>query len=285
MVFERKWRLLNVINFCHYIHAWRTSYIILNAWRYFEKAETSGRLTINYFLYPAIKMFKGNITHMFFKRKTTKTLLNKQETRLIIHTTMCIVNDNLILIIITFSLLVWTSALNNHAIQKKLFLKQRDVVLRIVSAYWTVSKSAVLVLASVPPIDLLVEERKETFQRRKEPPCLTNLQEIARAKEAIRKNGRRRLPRCGFRSAARVGSSGHGCPYSGDQGLVTIVGPTVVVSVLPTLVANTGNQKYARPSAQLWPTLDPTIGPTLAKCFRWPWQFSRPTSGLRLNQS
>ena len=47
---------------------------------------------------------------------------------------------------------VWTSALNNHAIQKKLFWAQRGVVLRIVSAYRTVSTSAVLVLPSVPLI-------------------------------------------------------------------------------------------------------------------------------------
>ena len=55
------------------------------------------------------------------------------------------------------------------------------------------STSAVLVLASVLPIDLLAEERKETFQLRKELTCLTNLQEIARAKEGIRKDGRHRL--------------------------------------------------------------------------------------------
>ena len=65
--------------------------------------------------------------------------------------------------------------------------------MRIVSAYRTVSTSAVLVLASVPPIYLLAEERKETFQLRKELTCLTNLQEITRAKEAIHKDGRRRL--------------------------------------------------------------------------------------------
>ena len=92
-------------------------------------------------------------------------------------------------------------------------------------------------------------------------------------------------PRCEFRSAARVGPSGHGWPYSGDQGLVTIVGPTVVFSVLPTLAANTGNQIFARKSAQLWPRLEPTVGPILSNCFRWPWQFSRPTSEPRLNQS
>ena len=88
---------------------------------------------------------------------------------------------------------VWTSALNNHAIQKKLFSAQRCVVLRIVSVYRTVSTSAVLVLASVPLIDLLAEERKENFQLRRELTCLTNLQEIARAKEAIHKDGRHRL--------------------------------------------------------------------------------------------
>ena len=49
-----------------------------------------------------------------------------------------------------------------------------------------------LVLANVPPIDLLAEERQETFQLCKELTC-ADLQEIARAKEAIRKNGRRRL--------------------------------------------------------------------------------------------
>ena len=87
---------------------------------------------------------------------------------------------------------VWTSALNNRAILKRLFSAQRGVVMRIVSAYRTVSTSAVLVLASVPPIDLLAEERQETFQLRKELTC-TVLQEIARAKEAIRKDGRHRL--------------------------------------------------------------------------------------------
>ena len=80
-----------------------------------------------------------------------------------------------------------------HASPRARAYRGLDVlVMRIVSAYQTVSKSAVLVLASVPPIDLLAEELKETFQFRKELTYLTNLQEIARAK-AIRKDGRRRL--------------------------------------------------------------------------------------------
>ena len=52
--------------------------------------------------------------------------------------------------------------------------------------------SAVLVLASVPPIDLLAAEWQQTIQHRKELTC-PDLQEIARAKDAIRKDGRRRL--------------------------------------------------------------------------------------------
>ena len=94
------------------------------------------------------------------------------------------------LCVLLYAAPVCANTLQNHAIQKKLFSAQRLVALRIVSAYRTISTSAVLVLESVPPIDLLAEERQETFQLRKE---LTgaDLQEIARAKEAIRKDGRR----------------------------------------------------------------------------------------------
>ena len=87
---------------------------------------------------------------------------------------------------------VWANALQNHAIQKRLFSAQRSAAMRIVSADRTVSTSAVLVLASVLPINLLAEERQGTFQLHKELTC-TDLQEIARAKEAIRKDGWHRL--------------------------------------------------------------------------------------------
>ena len=69
------------------------------------------------------------------------------------------------------------------AIQRKLFSAQRGVALRIVSAYRTVLTSAVLVLASFLTIDLLAEERKETCQLHKGLISITDLQEIARAKE------------------------------------------------------------------------------------------------------
>ena len=86
---------------------------------------------------------------------------------------------------------VWANALQNHAIQRRLFSAQKLVALRIVSAYRNVSTSGVLVRASVPPVDLLSEEGQETFQLRK--LTCADLQQIARAKEAIRKDERRRL--------------------------------------------------------------------------------------------
>ena len=52
------------------------------------------------------------------------------------------------------------------------WLAQRGVALRIVSTYRTVSMSAVLVQASVATINLLVKERQETFQLRKELTCI-----------------------------------------------------------------------------------------------------------------
>ena len=80
-----------------------------------------------------------------------------------------------------------------HVIHRRLFSAQRRVELRIVSEYKTVSTSAVLVLVSVPPIDLLAKERQETFQLRKELTCVTNQQVIIRAKKAICNEGRLRL--------------------------------------------------------------------------------------------
>ena len=87
---------------------------------------------------------------------------------------------------------VWANTLQNHLIQMRLFSAQRLVALRIDSAYRTVSTSAGLFLASAPPIELLAEERQETFQLRNELTC-ADLLEIARAKEVIRKDGRLRL--------------------------------------------------------------------------------------------
>ena len=56
---------------------------------------------------------------------------------------------------------VWATAVTNYSLGKILASAQRSVALRIASAYRTVSTSAILDLASVPPIDLLALERKE----------------------------------------------------------------------------------------------------------------------------
>ena len=78
-------------------------------------------------------------------------------------------------------------------IQRRLLSAQRGAALRIVSAYRALLTGAVFVLVSVPPIDLLAKEGQETFQLQKELACITDLQEIARAKKANRKDGRHRL--------------------------------------------------------------------------------------------
>ena len=76
---------------------------------------------------------------------------------------------------------VWPGVLQNHAIQKRLFSVQRGVVLKIIPAYKTVSTSTVLVLARVPPTDLLAKEKLGTVQLHNVLTCITDLQEFARA--------------------------------------------------------------------------------------------------------
>lgn len=62
----------------------------------------------------------------------------------------------------------WGYALKTDSYKKRLTSVQRQVSLRIVSAYKTVSTSAVFVLASTPPVDLLVAERQEIYTRSKD---------------------------------------------------------------------------------------------------------------------
>uniref|UniRef100_A0A224XPA7 Uncharacterized protein n=1 Tax=Panstrongylus lignarius TaxID=156445 RepID=A0A224XPA7_9HEMI len=63
---------------------------------------------------------------------------------------------------------VWADALSKEAHRKRLARVQRLGALRIVSAYRTVSESAVLVIAGVIPIALLARERKAIHERREE---------------------------------------------------------------------------------------------------------------------
>ena len=102
-------------------------------------------------------------------------------------------NRRLLAIVVHSKLLyaapVWANALQNHATQRKLFSAQRLVTLRIVLAYRTVSTSAVLVLASVPPIDLLSEERQDTFHLRKELTCADLWKSLAQRRPSARMEG------------------------------------------------------------------------------------------------
>ena len=84
---------------------------------------------------------------------------------------------------------VWANGLQNHAIQKRLFSAQRSAALRIVSTYRTVSRSAALVLVSVPPIDLLVVERQETFCSARSLPVPTCRKSLARRRPSARMEG------------------------------------------------------------------------------------------------
>ena len=79
----------------------------------------------------------------------------------------------------------------NQKIRKKytgdmLTKAQRYVSLRIISGYRTVATSAALVVASLPPIDLLAVERKEVYESTKERE-----RKIARNQEVPTPNERR----------------------------------------------------------------------------------------------
>lgn len=90
---------------------------------------------------------------------------------------------------------VWAAVTSNYSLEGKLASAQRGVALRIISAYRTVSTSAILVLASVPPIDLLVLERKEVYSQNKERACLGSEEENRRIKAEVKKEARARLTR------------------------------------------------------------------------------------------
>ena len=84
---------------------------------------------------------------------------------------------------------VCANALQNHAIRRKLFSAQRSVALKIVSAHRTVSTSAVLVLASVPPVDSLKEESRRPFSSAQSLPVPTCRKSLARRRPSAKMEG------------------------------------------------------------------------------------------------
>lgn len=59
---------------------------------------------------------------------------------------------------------IWADALKRDIYRKQMAAVQRRGALRVASSYRTVSEPAVLVIASVPPIDLMAQERKRIFE-------------------------------------------------------------------------------------------------------------------------
>jgi Reverse transcriptase (RNA-dependent DNA polymerase). len=67
--------------------------------------------------------------------------------------------------IITYAAPVWHQALGMQKYRSMVISSQRRMLLRVVSAYRTVSGVALQVIAGVPPIDLTIEERKRLYDR------------------------------------------------------------------------------------------------------------------------
>lgn len=59
---------------------------------------------------------------------------------------------------------VWHKAMENKKLASKLLSLQRTMAIRVSSAYRTISGAAVRVIASIPPIDLMVEERTNRYE-------------------------------------------------------------------------------------------------------------------------
>ena len=59
---------------------------------------------------------------------------------------------------------VWAKALEMNKYRRRLAAVQRRAALRVVCAYRSVSEKAVLVIASIVPIDLLAKERAVVYE-------------------------------------------------------------------------------------------------------------------------
>lgn len=69
--------------------------------------------------------------------------------------------------IILYAVPAWVDAMAKKSSKRRLLSVQRQVALRVAAAYRTVSLSAVIVVAGIPPIDLLAWERSEIFDESK----------------------------------------------------------------------------------------------------------------------
>lgn len=68
---------------------------------------------------------------------------------------------------------LWSCALDTAARRRQVERVRRALTLRITSAYRTVSTAALAVLAGVPPVHLLADERRSVHQDTVDRPHLT----------------------------------------------------------------------------------------------------------------
>lgn len=66
--------------------------------------------------------------------------------------------------ILLYAAPAWVDAMAKKTSRARLLSAQRQIALRVAAAYRTVSLSAVMVVAGIPPVDLLVYERTEVFE-------------------------------------------------------------------------------------------------------------------------
>lgn len=85
---------------------------------------------------------------------------------------------------------IWADAMDSGVNRRKLLSIQRRSALKVIAAYRTVSESAVLVLASIPPIDLQVRERQEIYRGIRDGNISTD--DITRKTE-VKKRAREKL--------------------------------------------------------------------------------------------
>ncbi|KAG5880384.1 hypothetical protein JTB14_027291 [Gonioctena quinquepunctata] len=72
--------------------------------------------------------------------------------------------------ILLYGASVWHAAMRVETYRKRLESEQQSMLLRVASAYRTVSKKAIQVVTGNPPIDRLVEERNTLYRNGNEAP-------------------------------------------------------------------------------------------------------------------
>lgn len=98
---------------------------------------------------------------------------------------------------VSYAQMLYAAPIISNKVRERLSLTsrlekvQRMATIRVTSAYRTISTSAAAVLASIPPVDLLLEERREIYEETKSIANVGMLHDINR--KSIKLNARKRL--------------------------------------------------------------------------------------------